>query len=218
MPSQGVTNAANAIINKINNLISSHNNNSNAHQDIREDIPSASSTTPLSDTQNGSVGDGTTWARSNHTHPKSSLYAEASHTHNITDLNSQTSMGYHIIDYDSANQQIWFADILMYDGNDMFYNGNKIATLNDMPNISTKENISNKVTSISSSSTDTEYPSAKAVYNATFNLDTLDCINENFTLLSLPQIILTYNKLSFNGEEAKLLTNYSEGAYVDWGD
>ena len=44
-------------------------------------IPSASSTTPSADTTTGSVGTGTTWARSNHTHPKSSLYAEASHTH-----------------------------------------------------------------------------------------------------------------------------------------
>ena len=44
-------------------------------------VPNASSVTPNADTTNGSVGDGTTWARSNHTHPKSSLYAEASHTH-----------------------------------------------------------------------------------------------------------------------------------------
>ena len=44
-------------------------------------IPSASSTTPSADTASGSVGTGTTWARSNHTHPKSSLYAEANHTH-----------------------------------------------------------------------------------------------------------------------------------------
>lgn len=183
MPNQGVTNVANAIINKINNLISSHNSNSNAHQDIRESIPSAtsdlnnnsgfitsssvpnaSSATPSADTTNGNVGTGTTWARSDHTHPKSSLYAEASHTH------------------------------------------------------SGKEDKSNKVTSLSSSSTDTEYPSAKAVYDATFNLDTLDCINENFTLLSLPQIILTYNEDSIDGIQARLLTNYDDGAYVDWGD
>lgn len=44
-------------------------------------IPSASTSTPSADTTSGSVGTGTTWARSNHTHPKSSLYAEASHTH-----------------------------------------------------------------------------------------------------------------------------------------
>lgn len=45
------------------------------------DVPSASSTTPSADTVEGSVGTGVTWARSNHTHPKSDLYAEASHTH-----------------------------------------------------------------------------------------------------------------------------------------
>lgn len=104
MLSQGVTNVANAIINKINNLISSHNSNENAHQDIRESIPSTtselnnnsgfitsssvpnpSSTTPSADTTNGSVGDGTTWARSDHTHPKSGLYAESTHKHSIED-------------------------------------------------------------------------------------------------------------------------------------
>ena len=54
-------------------------------------IPSASSTTPSADTTSGSVGTGTTWARSNHTHPKSSLYAESSHNHTksqITDFPS----------------------------------------------------------------------------------------------------------------------------------
>lgn len=50
------------------------------------DVPSASSTTPSADTTNGSVGNGTTWARSNHTHPKSSLYAERSHTHTGSDI------------------------------------------------------------------------------------------------------------------------------------
>lgn len=50
------------------------------------DVPSASTTTPSADTTSGSVGTGTTWARSNHTHPKSSLYAEASHTHGISDV------------------------------------------------------------------------------------------------------------------------------------
>lgn len=52
-------------------------------------IPSASSTTPSADTTNGSVGTGTAWARSDHTHPKSSLYAESTHTHDYmknTDL------------------------------------------------------------------------------------------------------------------------------------
>ena len=80
---------ANAILGKINALIGGHNTNTQAHQDIRENIPGASSTTPSADTTAGGVGAGTTWARSDHTHPKSSLYAEASHNHtksNITDF------------------------------------------------------------------------------------------------------------------------------------
>lgn len=52
-------------------------------------IPSASSTVPSADTSSGSYGSGTTYARANHQHPKSSLYAETSHTHaksEITDF------------------------------------------------------------------------------------------------------------------------------------
>ena len=52
-------------------------------------IPSASTTTPSADTSSGSYGSGTSYARSNHTHPKSSLYAEATHSHTksqITDF------------------------------------------------------------------------------------------------------------------------------------
>lgn len=111
---------ANAILGKINALIGNHNTNEQAHQDIREDIPSASSTVPNADTTTGSYGSGTSYARSNHTHPKSSLYAEASHTH---------------------SQYLTSQDI----------NG--------------KEDNSNKVTSLDNFSTDTEYPSAKAVYD-----------------------------------------------------
>lgn len=54
-------------------------------------IPSASTTTPSADTSSGSYGSGTSYARSNHTHPKSSLYAEATHSHTksqITDFPS----------------------------------------------------------------------------------------------------------------------------------
>lgn len=49
-------------------------------------IPEASSTTPVADTTNGATGNGTTWARSNHSHPKSSLYAEAEHEHEVSNL------------------------------------------------------------------------------------------------------------------------------------
>lgn len=55
-------------------------------------VPSASTTTPSADTTNGDVGDGTTWARSNHKHPKSSLYAEASHSHAVSDLPTANSI------------------------------------------------------------------------------------------------------------------------------
>ena len=84
-------------------------------------LPTASSTVPSADTQSGSYGSGTSYARSNHTHPQSSLYAEASHTHS---------------QYLTSHQDI-----------------------------TGKEDSSNKVTSISSSSTDTQYPSAKCVYD-----------------------------------------------------
>lgn len=45
-------------------------------------IPIAGNNIPNADTTNGNVGNSTTWARSDHSHPKSSLYAEASHAHN----------------------------------------------------------------------------------------------------------------------------------------
>ena len=55
-------------------------------------IPSASSTTPSADTASGSVGSGTTWAKADHTHPKSTLYAEASHSHSYNDLSNKPSI------------------------------------------------------------------------------------------------------------------------------
>ena len=55
-------------------------------------IPEGSSSTPTIDTTNGAPGDGTTWARSNHSHPKSDLYAESTHTHSITDIDDIESV------------------------------------------------------------------------------------------------------------------------------
>lgn len=99
MPNQSVTNIANAIINKINSLISSHNSNGSAHSDIRNSIPSKTS-----------------------------------------DLTNDSGF------------------------------------LTSHQNITGKEDKSNKVTSLSSSSTDTEYPSAKCVYDELESLfeDTID--------------------------------------------
>ncbi len=61
--------------------ISTLHNTVNVSYITSSSVPSASSSTPSADTTNGSVGTGTTWARSDHTHPKSSLYAESTHTH-----------------------------------------------------------------------------------------------------------------------------------------
>lgn len=53
---------------------------------VDSSVPSASNTVPSMDTLNGDVGNGVTWARANHKHPKSDLYAEATHNHNASDL------------------------------------------------------------------------------------------------------------------------------------
>lgn len=53
-------------------------------------IPSASSAVPSADTSSGSYGSGTTYARANHQHPKSSLYAETSHTHTKSEITNFT--------------------------------------------------------------------------------------------------------------------------------
>ena len=186
-------------------------------------IPSASSTVPSADTTNGSVGDGTTWARSNHTHPKSSLYAEASHTHpqyltshqdisgkedtsnkvtSMTDISTDDEYPSAKCVYDKIGERIddVFGYILQhlgamaYEDNVDGYVGavalsNDYDDLDNKPTIPTatsdltndsgfltshqditgKEDKSNKVTSLSSSSTDTEYPSAKAVFNSLAN-------------------------------------------------
>lgn len=59
-------------------------------------------------------------------------------------------------------------------------NGSPVSVVNGVANLGTvitdvsgKENASNKVTSLSSSSTDTQYPSAKCVYNMVGNIETL---------------------------------------------
>ena len=61
--------------------------------------------------------------------------ANSNHSHNLVDLNAQTSMGFKIFDYDDSNQEISFADSLVFDGSDITYNGYAIATLGDMPSV-----------------------------------------------------------------------------------
>ena len=123
----------------------SHTHTSSQISDLS--IPSASTTLPSVDTANGSYGSGTTWARSNHSHPKSSIYAEASHVHSSLDIQSPTrpwsNIGDNLPD-DTTQDDINIA-------------------IDDV--LTLKEDKGNKVTSLSSSSTDTQYPSAKAVYD-----------------------------------------------------
>ena len=58
-------------------------------------IPIAGNHTPSSDTTNGSSGTNMDYARSDHTHPKSTLYAEANHTHSADDLPSTMALSAH---------------------------------------------------------------------------------------------------------------------------
>ena len=55
-------------------------------------IPAASSTVPIADTNDGSIGSSNAWAKADHTHPISHLYATPNHTHsnyvNISDVSS----------------------------------------------------------------------------------------------------------------------------------
>ena len=69
-----INNLKNAIVSKVTSLISTHNSDTNSHSDIRNAIPAPSTSNPLSDTASGSVGNSSTYAKANHTHPKSDLY------------------------------------------------------------------------------------------------------------------------------------------------
>lgn len=61
-------------------------------------VPSPYASTPSADTENGSAGTSSNYARGNHTHPKSSLYAEASHEHLATDIVDSNAGSYTNID------------------------------------------------------------------------------------------------------------------------
>lgn len=56
-------------------------------------IPEASTTTPLSDSTNGSIGDSNKWAKADHIHPKSNLYAESGHNHDNTYIKLSNTTG-----------------------------------------------------------------------------------------------------------------------------
>ena len=81
----------------------------------------------------------------------------------------------------SAAASITSANIIAWNGKqdalvfNTAYNAssNKVATTSDIPDVSGKEDTSNKVTSLSSSSTDTQYPSAKCVYDLVGDIETI---------------------------------------------
>lgn len=77
------------ISNNINKNVVTDGNGKITTED-KPTIPSASSTVPSADTSSGSYGSGTTYARANHQHPKSSLYAETSHTHTKSEITNFT--------------------------------------------------------------------------------------------------------------------------------
>ena len=56
-------------------------------------IPEASTTTPLSDSTNGSTGNSDKWAKADHVHPKSNLYAESGHNHDNTYIKLSNTTG-----------------------------------------------------------------------------------------------------------------------------
>lgn len=147
MPNQSVTNIANAIINKINSLISSHNSNSNAHQDIRASIPSAEDNyAPEEDGGAGSSGGASTWSRSDHVHPLSSAYAINGHDHDddyIPRYDNIYGVSHFTNNEDGTYNYI--ANNLYYDSNEdiitykeTYLGGdNEIAVKGDIPSLTT---------------------------------------------------------------------------------
>ena len=79
-------------------------------EEVDSKIPSASSTTPSADTTSGSVGTGTTWAKADHTHPKSTLYAEASHIHNNYLTNQDITGKADSSDFDTVTATVTYTD------------------------------------------------------------------------------------------------------------
>lgn len=101
------------ISNNINKNVVTDGNGKITTED-KPTIPSASSTVPSADTSSGSYGSGTTYARANHQHPKSSLYAETSHTHDTATLETdgflsmQDKAKLDNLSYDSGWQEVTF--------------------------------------------------------------------------------------------------------------
>ena len=94
-------------------------------------------------------------------------------------------------------------------------------SMNTQQSVAGKENVSNKVTSISSNSTDTQYPSAKATYNALSNKENVSnkvtSISSNSTDVQYPSAKAVYNsvvsKLRFDTTTEEVVYN-DDNPYV----
>ena len=133
-------------------------------------LPSASSTVPSADTTNGSYGSGTTYARSNHTHPKSSLYAEASHTHSqyltshqdITGKEDKSNKVTGVLSNSNTDTEYPSAKSVVDTLDD--FNGYVIESFATKSLLDYKENMINKSSSITTDTGSTsKYPTVKAV-------------------------------------------------------
>ena len=133
-------------------------------------LPSASSTVPSADTTNGSYGSGTTYARSNHTHPKSSLYAGASHTHSqyltshqdITGKEDKSNKVTGVLSNSNTDTEYPSAKSVVDTLDD--FNGYVIESFATKSLLDYKENMINKSSSITTDTGSTsKYPTVKAV-------------------------------------------------------
>lgn len=82
----------NQIPHKGKNVVVDNNSGEITFED-KPTIPKASTTTPLSDSTNGSIGNSDKWAKADHVHPKSNLYAESGHNHDNTYIKLSNTTG-----------------------------------------------------------------------------------------------------------------------------
>ena len=118
MPTQGVTNAANAIVNKINNRISSHNSDTNAHQDIRAKLPSYGSFTELQNLINNTAANGTLILKKDYKNTGTEEYITIPHSMTIIGNGHTIDADSHnkIITIDDSNVESSFHDIIFLNG------------------------------------------------------------------------------------------------------
>lgn len=166
----------------------------------KPNIPSASNTTPSMDTLNGSVGSGVTWARSNHTHPKSDLYAEATHSHgasSVTDSNGGNYTNIGTLTSNSTQEDINSAI------------NTKLGTVGDAT-----------LTQTITDGDTTHAPSADVVHDALTEID--DTIGSSIALITgttspSTNLSITINASSFSTYSTTPFT-YTGDLEIDWGD